>query len=210
MTAADAVTALTVLAGLTAARPRPRALSPTRPRAVHDDPGGTHLDGRLGVRRLVIPRRERQRHRAILADLPDALELVVLAVRAGHLPVTALRVTLAHLAPSVRPAFSAVIERVDAGERFADALGALTTGLGRDALVVADSFAAADRYGLPLAPVLDRLAAEARLQRRRHAETLARQLPVRLAVPLVACTLPSFVLLAVVPLLLAALSSLSW
>jgi hypothetical protein len=31
---------------------------------------------------------------------------------------------------------------------------------------------------------------------------------VRLAVPLVVCTLPSFVLLAIVPLLLAALSSL--
>ena len=73
---------------------------------------------------------------------------------------------------------------------------------------LADSFAAADRYGQPLAPVLERLADEARQHRRRQADTLARQLPVRMSLPLVLCTLPSFVLLAVVPLLLAALSSL--
>ena len=75
-------------------------------------------------------------------------------------------------------------------------------------LGVADSFAAADRYGQPIAPVLERLALEARQHRRRQADALARQLPVRMSVPLVLCTLPSFVFLAVVPLLLAALSSL--
>lgn len=78
----------------------------------------------------------------------------------------------------------------------------------RSAAPLADSFAAADRYGQPLAPVLERLADEARQHRRRQADTLARQLPVRMSLPLVLCTLPSFVLLAVVPLLLAALSSL--
>ena len=80
--------------------------------------------------------------------------------------------------------------------------------LGPCALTLADGLAAADRDGLPLAPVLDRLADEARQHRRRQADTLARQLPVRLSLPLVLCTLPSFVLLAVAPLLLAALSSL--
>ena len=67
---------------------------------------------------------------------------------------------------------------------------------------------AADRYGLPLAPALDRLAAEARLARRQQAEAAARELPVRLAAPLVLCTLPSFVLLASVPLLIGTVSSL--
>ena len=68
--------------------------------------------------------------------------------------------------------------------------------------------AGADRDGLPLGPVLDRLADEARAARRRLGEAEARRLPVRLTFPLVTCTLPSFVLLAIAPAVLGALSTL--
>lgn len=149
----------------------------------------------------------RARHAAERA-YPDAIEMIILAIRAGYLPAAALRMAVPYLAPAIRPAFVAVGERTEAGERFADALAALPVALGPMAAPLADSFAAADRYGQPIAPVLERLAIEARQHRRRHADTLARQLPVRMSLPLVLCTLPSFVLLAVVPLLLAALSSL--
>jgi tight adherence protein C len=108
----------------------------------------------------------------------------------------------------LRPSFIAVVDRMAAGQRLADALGALNDGLGTIAEPLVDSLAAAERYGLPLAPVLDRLADEARSARRRQAEAAARQLPVRLAAPLVLCTLPSFVLLAIVPLLLGTFNSL--
>lgn len=142
------------------------------------------------------------------AQFADTVELVVLAVRAGHLPHSALRAVLPHAPPGVQPGLHEVLVRFDQGERFADALGALTQHLGPRAHVLVDGLAAADRDGLPLAPVLDRLAAEARADRRRRIDTLARQLPVRMSLPLVLCTLPSFVLLTVVPLLLAALTSL--
>ncbi len=62
--------------------------------------------------------------------------------------------------------------------------------------------------GDPLVPVLDRLSVEARMVRRRQAEEAARRLPVQLLFPLVLCVLPAFVLLAVVPLLLAAVPQL--
>ena len=134
--------------------------------------------------------------------------MIILAVRAGYLPAAAMEVATPYLAPALQPAFVGVTTRIAGGERFADALAALPAALGPIAAQLADSFAAADRYGLPIAPVLERLATEARQHRRRQADTLARQLPVRMSVPLVLCTLPSFILLAVVPLLLAALSSL--
>jgi len=102
--------------------------------------------------------------------LPDAIDLFVLAVRAGHLPVAAVEVVLPHLAPVLQPAFSELAAAVRGGTRFAD---------------------------------------EARQHRRRLADTQARQLPVRLSLPLVLCTFPSFVLLAIVPLLLAAFTSLN-
>ena len=66
-----------------------------------------------------------------------------------------------------------------------------------------------DRYGLPLAPVLERLAAEAVDSRRRLGEIDARKLPIRLAFPLVATVLPSFVLIALAPAVIGALSTLS-
>lgn len=155
-----------------------------------------------------LPRRRAIGRRAERA-LPDAIDLFVLAVRAGHLPTTAIEIVLPHLDPALQPAFTEVSGAVGNGMRFADALAILPSRLGPQVAPLADSLIAADRYGLPLAPVLDRLADEARQHRRRLADANARQLPVRLSLPLVLCTLPSFVLLAVVPLLLAAFASLN-
>ena len=159
--------------------------------------------------RVWLPARSARRsQRTAERAYPDAIEMIVLAVRAGYLPAAAIREAVPYFPPAIRPAFVAVTQRTATGERFADALAALPAALGPIASPLADSFAAADRYGQPIAPVLERLALEARQHRRRQADALARQLPVRMSVPLVLCTLPSFVFLAVVPLLLAALSSL--
>lgn len=158
---------------------------------------------------MPFERRRLARERRQVDDaLPDAIDLVVLAVRAGMLPPAALQSAHHHFAPPLRRAVAAVLQAMDRGVRFADALPLLSERLGPALDPLVDGLAVADRDGLPLGPVLERLAAEARAHRRRRAEATARQLPVRLAVPLVVCTLPSFVLLAIVPLLLAALSSL--
>ena len=132
----------------------------------------------------------------------------MLAIGQGLLPAAAVREIAPCTEGMVRIAMEATIARLDAGDRFADAIGAVPELLGPRAHALADSLAAADRDGLPLAPVLERLALEARQMRRRQIDERTRRLPVRLAVPLVLCTLPSFALLTVVPLLLAALSSL--
>jgi tight adherence protein C len=143
-----------------------------------------------------------------VADFPDALDLLVLAIRAGYLPAQAIVEVVPFLPATLRPAFASVGAAMHRGERFADALRTLEADVGTIAQPLVDSLAAAERYGSPLTPVLERLAFESRQQRRRDADASARELPVRLAVPLVVCTLPSFVLLAIVPLLLGALSSL--
>jgi tight adherence protein C len=162
----------------------------------------------IAAPRVLRARADAKWRRSIAADYPDALELLVLSIEAGYLPAQAV-VAIVPLVPrSVADAFVAVGQAMERGRRFADALPALTSHLGGIAEPLVDSLAAADRYGLPLAPVLERLTHEARQQRRRATESAARELPVRLAVPLVLCTLPSYVLLAIVPLLLGALSSL--
>jgi len=212
-------------------RPRPTARCIARPTATRHT--STHVPRRwpwvalaaitavvsppLGFVALIAPpiwrqwsgaRRRVRLTRRITHDFPDGLDLLVLSIRAGYIPARAVVEVVPFLPHSLRPSFVAVGDAMVRGERFADALGRLRSHLGPIAQPLVDSLAAADRYGLPLAPVLERLSLEARQQRRRDGDAAARELPVRLAMPLVLCTLPSFVLLAIVPLLLGALSSL--
>jgi tight adherence protein C len=129
-------------------------------------------------------------------------------MHAGRSPTQAVVELAARAPPPLRPGFAAVERQLHRGRGLADALAELPRILGPPARELATSIAMADREGLPLAPVLDRLAGEARSERRRLGEAAARRLPVRLSFPLVVCTLPSFVLLAIAPAVLGALSTL--
>ncbi len=171
-------------------------------------PAATVGIGVLGwprVRRVLQQRHERA---AIDAAFPDAIEMLVLVVRAGMTPHQAV-VMLTERAPaSVRPAFVEVERRRTRGATLADALGALPDIIGPGANVVADTLAMAERYGTPIAEALEQLSVDVRERRVRQAEAEARKLPIRMSFPLVMCTLPSFVLIAILPAVLGALSSL--
>ena len=164
--------------------------------------------GVLVVRRHRRSVRRRRLRQDIEAALPDAVELLVLCIRAGCSPTQAVRELVARAPPPLRPAFAAVDLSLHRGRSLADALGSLGDHAGPVGRDVARAIATAERDGQPLAPVLDRLAADARTARRRLGEAAARRLPVRLTFPLVTCTLPSFVLLAIAPAVLGALSTL--
>jgi hypothetical protein len=71
-----------------------------------------------------------------------------------------------------------------------------------------EALLASERDGLAVGPMLERLSTVSRQQRRQELDAAARQLPVRMAIPLVACVLPSFVLLGVVPLFIGSLNGL--
>ena len=141
-------------------------------------------------------------------ELPEGIEVIVACLRAGITPAQLVETVIDDLPPPLRPAFEAVAERMRRGQRFADALAELPARIGPQAHGLADSMAAADRYGLALGPVLDRLAADATEARRRRGDADARRLPVRLSFPLVLTTLPSFVLIAIAPAVIGAISTL--
>jgi tight adherence protein C len=153
--------------------------------------------------------RAARRQRALLErGLPDAMDRLVLGVRAGLTPSQAVRDIASSSHGGVEAAFAEVVRRTERGQPFADALAALPELLGANSGGLADVIATSDRHGLPLGPVLDQLTLEVRATRRRLDQAAARTLPVRLSFPLVMCTLPSFVLLAIAPAVIAALSSL--
>lgn len=181
------------------------ALRPRRPRPFASS-------ARRGPRRVADaspPVRARSRcERQLDAAMPDLLDLLVVSLQAG-LPVAEALATIRRHAPDVVvPAIDVVLDRVDRGARLIDAIVGLVDVLGTRALALVAAIGATERDGLPLTPTLDRLADDARAHRRRAAEIDARRIPVRLAVPLVCCTLPSFVCIAIGPLLVGALSSL--
>jgi tight adherence protein C len=153
-------------------------------------------------------RRRRDRDRAIGQALPDAVDLLALCTRAGlALPIAHARVA-ARLTGPVGAALTTAATEAGAGRGRADALVDALVPLGDRAATLAHVLAEHLRYGVPLGPALDRLGTELRAARRREAEEDARRVPVRLLGPLVACVLPAFGLLTVVPLLAASLRAL--
>ncbi|MGI8810369.1 MAG: type II secretion system F family protein [Acidimicrobiales bacterium] len=156
----------------------------------------------LGARRA-----HRRRLAAIAADLPDVVDLLVLAVGAG-LTVRLAVAAVARRSPGPLGAeLSQAGHEADLGRRLADALDDIPDRAGEPTRLVA-ALIASERYGAPLGASLERLAHEVRADRRRRAEEAARKVPVKLLFPLVSCTLPAFGLLTVAPLIASAVRSL--
>jgi len=159
-------------------------------------------------RRIRVKRGERTHARRVRGALPDLVDLLVLATSAGlSLPVAHPLVAAQTPAP-VGPALAVAHEAATLGRPRADALLDALAPLGERAHALAHVLVDHLRYGVPLLPGLERTGLELRLDRRRQAELDARRVPVRLLGPLVACVLPAFALLTVVPLLAASLEAL--
>lgn len=161
--------------------------------------------GAVAHRRRTTRRRiVAERHRA----LPELVDVLVALIHSGLTPTLGWRQLPVCAPPALDDLVRNVVASLDRGVPFADALGRVLDDLGPSSRGLFDTLVTAERYGLPLVPALDRLSAEAAAERRRAVEAGARQLPVRMAVPLVVCTLPAFTLLGIIPVLAATLSSL--
>ena len=144
---------------------------------------------------------------ALARELPVALDLLGVAVGAGCTPYLAVEVA-AHWSPApISVAFTEVLRSCSLGLDFQSALDAVARATPRLG-PLSDALLSTDRLGVPVGPVLARLAEEDRTALRRAAEAHARRIPVRLLFPLVFLVLPAFVLLTVVPGLAAGLGRL--
>lgn len=149
-----------------------------------------------------------ERHRRVVDELPDVIDLLRIAVDGGLTVHDALVAVVAHGDGDIVDALAAVLARVDQGDRLGDALP-MASALGPAAQGFVDTLVAAERYGTSAARELDRAATEARIARRRRGEESARRVPVKMLFPLVLCTLPALGLLTVLPLLARSLPSLA-
>ena len=164
---------------------------------------------RSAVGRVLADARGRHRARAegaaLGAELPVTLDLLGVAVGAGCTPYLAVDMAARWAPPGMAARLAGVQDACALGATFAEALDDVAAR-SPPLRPLADALLASDRLGAPVGPALARLAAEQRAELRRHAETHARRVPVRLLFPLVFVVLPAFGLLTVIPTLLAGLS----
>lgn len=151
-------------------------------------------------------RRSRRRLASTLRSLPDAIDILVAALRAGVTTIESISLMAHHAPVDVRHGFIACVRAHDDGARFHEALEEIPRLLGSGARPVVDLLRDHLRLGVPVTHTAEQLAIEARASRRRFAEARAKELPVRLALPLVLCTLPSFVTIVIAPVILGAFS----
>jgi tight adherence protein C len=154
-------------------------------------------------------RATRRAAREVVDELPDLVDVVALAVQGGATIRLAVAGAAAAGTGRGAAALADALGRTDrGGARLADALEALPDHLGEPSRPFVRALVASERYGVPVAPALDLVGRDLRDQRRRRAEEDIRRVPVRLVFPLVCCILPAFVVLTVVPLLLASFGQL--
>ncbi|QYG94669.1 hypothetical protein HC251_21010 [Iamia sp. SCSIO 61187] len=153
-------------------------------------------------------RRAAEADRRAWADaLPDAVDLLALGLGSGLAVGPALGLVAPRSPAPLGPALAEAHARTTHGEPLADALERVAAQGPASRPLVA-LLVAAHHDGSPVVDPLTRLAHDLRADRRRAVEARARQVPVRLLFPLVLCSLPAFVLLAIVPPVVAALADL--
>jgi len=151
----------------------------------------------------------RRRAEAVRSAVPDLVDLFLVAASAGRPVASSLVVVAPRAPPAVAPAVRDAAARLRRGQRLAECLDELGRQLGPTGAPLTDALQQAARTGAPLVPLLEGVAAAARDRRRRRSQEVARRLPVTMLLPLVACILPAAILLAVVPVLLVSVASLT-
>jgi tight adherence protein C len=144
----------------------------------------------------------------LVAALPEVIDLFALAASSGLNLTLSVDAVARRAPPPIRTALTEVVDQIREGARTADGLEACVLPLGEPLRPLVTALVSSERYGTPILPALERLAADARVARRRASEEAARRVPVRLLFPLVFCVLPAFALLTVAPLLAGTLRAL--
>ena len=136
----------------------------------------------------------------------DAIDLISVTAGAGLNVFRSLEVVAAAVAPPLSTEVRRVVDGVRCGRPLRYGLGDLARRIPvPEVALLARTLEVAHRQGLPLATTIETAADEIRTAQRQDAEEAARAAPVKMLFPLAFLILPSFLLLAAVPLVVPAL-----
>jgi tight adherence protein C len=152
---------------------------------------------------LWIAMRQRQRHAAIVASLPDALDLMVVCVEAGLGMAAALQRVGGELRISARQLseeLNQVNQEMQTGVSRTEALRNLAERTGVDEIYsLVAMLVQTDRLGTSVSQSLRSHADSMRMRRRQRAEQMARKASIKLAFPLVLMIFPALLVIILGP-----------
>ncbi len=144
--------------------------------------------------------RVRKRQKAILLQIPDALDLLTISVRAGLGFDGALGKVVEKLKGPLTEEFRRALAEIRVGKARRDALrdivprtevAALTNFIG--------AIIQAEQLGVSISKVLQVQSEQLRIERRQRAEEMAAKAPIKMLFPLVGCIFPSLFIVILGP-----------
>lgn len=151
-----------------------------------------------------LSRRIGARQQQIIRDLPDAIDLLAISVRAGLGFDAALAKVVEKLPGPVSDEYRRALAEIRMGKARKDALRDIVA---RTEVAPLRSFVAAviqaDQLGVPIAKVLQVQSEQMRIERRQRAEEMAAKAPIKMLIPLVGCIFPSLFIVILGPALIA-------
>jgi tight adherence protein C len=144
--------------------------------------------------------RVRKRQKAILLQIPDALDLLTISVRAGLGFDGALGKVVEKLKGPLTDEFRRALAEIRVGKARRDALRDIIPRTEVQALTnFIGAIIQAEQLGVSISKVLQVQSEQLRIERRQRAEEMAAKAPIKMLFPLVGCIFPSLFIVILGP-----------
>jgi tight adherence protein C len=154
--------------------------------------------------------RIRARQRAILLQIPDALDLLTISVRAGLGFDAALGKVVEKMKGPLIDEFRRALAEVRVGKARRDALRDIIPRTEVQALTnFIGAIIQAEQLGVSISKVLQVQSEQLRIERRQRAEEMAAKAPIKMLFPLVGCIFPSLFIVILGPALILIVKNLT-
>jgi tight adherence protein C len=156
-----------------------------------------------------LSRRIRARQKAIIMQIPDALDLLTISVRAGLGFDAALGKVVEKMQGPLVDEFRRALAEVRVGKARRDALRDIVPRTEVPALTnFIGAIIQAEQLGVSISKVLQVQSEQMRIERRQRAEEMAAKAPIKMLFPLVGCIFPSLFIVILGPAIILIVKTL--
>ena len=157
-----------------------------------------------------LGRRVKARQHAIVLQLPDALDLLTISVRAGLGFDAALAKVVEKMQGPLVDEFRRALAEVRVGKARRDALRDIVPRTEVPALTnFIGAIIQAEQLGVSISKVLQVQSEQLRIERRQRAEEMAAKAPIKMLFPLVGCIFPSLFIVILGPAIILIMKNLA-